>query len=366
MYYCMGRQTVRLERIETVEMENGNETSEAQENPYLVQQIVLEFFLLVLIIVGNVAVLIVIISEGKRSRMNFYIKNLAVADLLCGVFYVIPRIVFLFNNGFFGGNILCKIQEYLKVKFGIYGSNTIMVAVSIDRLFLLLAPMGSLVARGKRPLVVCILCWLLAAVISISGPIVFSYDGKKKHALLTSTDGLRYGTFPLLLSHMTIYFTIIFVGVFVIPTLIIMGCYFTIAYIIWKVSHSSEGRQESNVLNPPQHSSLSNNSQTDSDFGSTITKAKMKTIKMTFVIAIAFVVCWSPYMIVNILSVYDYKMTTNKFFGIFIGSLLPLNSVVNPLIYAAFSVRVCRQFRSKLRRKLSASRSSRRTENVCL
>ena len=31
---------------------------------------------------------------------------------------------------------------------------------------------------GKRPLVVCILCWLLAAVISISGPIVFSYDGE--------------------------------------------------------------------------------------------------------------------------------------------------------------------------------------------
>ncbi|XP_078324671.1 cardioacceleratory peptide receptor-like [Crassostrea virginica] len=331
---------------------NGNETFEAHENPYRVHQIVLEFFLLVLIIVGNVAVLIVIISEGKRSRMNFYIKNLAVADLLCGVFYVIPRIVFHFNNGFFGGNILCKIQEYLK-NFGIYGSNTIMVAVSIDRLFLLLAPMGSLVARGKRPLVVCTLCWLLAAVISISGPIVFSYDGE-------------VCTLNLSRDEITIYFTIIFVGVFVIPTLIIMGCYFTIAFIIWKVSHSSKGRQESNVLNPPQHSSLSNNSQTDSDFGSTITKAKMKTIKMTFVIAIAFVVCWSPYMIVNILNVYGYMMTTNEFFGIFIGSLLPLNSVVNPLIYAAFSVRVCRQFRSKLRRKLSASRSSRRTENVCL
>ena len=40
---------------------------------------------------------------------------------------------------------------------------------------------------GKRPLVVCTLCWLLAAVISISGPIVFSYDGEKKECTLNLT-----------------------------------------------------------------------------------------------------------------------------------------------------------------------------------
>jgi hypothetical protein len=40
---------------------------------------VFEVFLLVLILAGNIAVLAVIIVEGQKSRMHFFIKNLAVA-----------------------------------------------------------------------------------------------------------------------------------------------------------------------------------------------------------------------------------------------------------------------------------------------
>lgn len=41
--------------------------------------LVFDAFLLILILVGNISVLLVIINDGQKSRMNVYIQNLAVA-----------------------------------------------------------------------------------------------------------------------------------------------------------------------------------------------------------------------------------------------------------------------------------------------
>ena len=36
-----------------------------------------------------------------------------------------------------------------------------------------------------------------------------------------------------------------------------------------------------------------------------IPKAKVKTVKMTFVIIFVFILCWSPYIVFDLLQVYD-------------------------------------------------------------
>ncbi|GBP09326.1 Cardioacceleratory peptide receptor [Eumeta japonica] len=73
-----------------------------------------------------------------------------------------------------------------------------------------------------------------------------------------------------------------------------------------------------------------------------IPKAKIKTVKMTFVIVFVFVLCWSPYMVFDLLQVYDFVPATQSNVAVasLIQSLAPLNSAANPVIYFIFSNRI--------------------------
>ncbi|KAF4521464.1 hypothetical protein B566_EDAN001761 [Ephemera danica] len=75
-----------------------------------------------------------------------------------------------------------------------------------------------------------------------------------------------------------------------------------------------------------------------------IPRAKIKTVKMTFVIVFVFIVCWSPYIVFDLLQVFGHvpRTQTNIAVASFIQSLAPLNSAANPLIYCLFSTPVCR------------------------
>lgn len=65
-----------------------------------------------------------------------------------------------------------------------------------------------------------------------------------------------------------------------------------------------------------------------------------------------FVLCWSPYFVLNLLQVYDHipRTQTNIAVASFVQSLAPLNSAANPLIYCLFSTHVCRALRLVVRR----------------
>lgn len=75
-----------------------------------------------------------------------------------------------------------------------------------------------------------------------------------------------------------------------------------------------------------------------------IPKAKVKTVKMTIVIVIVFVLCWSPYIVFDLLQVFEQipRTQTNIAIATFIQSLAPLNSAANPLIYCLFSTHFVR------------------------
>ncbi|KAG5876294.1 hypothetical protein JTB14_032520 [Gonioctena quinquepunctata] len=79
-----------------------------------------------------------------------------------------------------------------------------------------------------------------------------------------------------------------------------------------------------------------------------IPRAKIKTVKMTFVIVFVFVICWSPYIIFDLLQVYGHipKTQTNIAIATLIQSLAPLNSAANPVIYCVFSTHICGNLRT--------------------
>lgn len=65
-----------------------------------------------------------------------------------------------------------------------------------------------------------------------------------------------------------------------------------------------------------------------------------KLIMYNFLISKVFVACWSPYVIFDLLQVYDQipRTQTNIAIASFVQSLAALNSATNPLIYCFFSL----------------------------
>ncbi len=61
---------------------------------YQVEQLTFLWVLFTLIVIGNATVLIaLLVSKGRKSRMNFFIKHLAAADLCVGLISVLTDII---------------------------------------------------------------------------------------------------------------------------------------------------------------------------------------------------------------------------------------------------------------------------------
>ncbi|KOB75018.1 Neuropeptide receptor A26, partial [Operophtera brumata] len=115
-----------------------------------------------------------------------------------------------------------------------------------------------------------------------------------------------------------IWMSLVSAMIFVIPALAIAACYCVIVLTIWT---KSKAVVMSHIESDPDSRRASSRGL--------IPRAKIKSVKMTFVIVFVF----------DLLQVYDYipKTQTSIAVATFVQSLAPLNSAANPLICCMFS-----------------------------
>ncbi|XP_052834476.1 cardioacceleratory peptide receptor [Octopus bimaculoides] len=321
---------------------------------YRTGQLVFLFLLLCFITSGNLILLgaVTLSRAEKRSRMNFFIMHLAIADLLNGFLGVLPELVWKFTVVWYGGPVLCKIIPFIRAVITLL-STFILVSLSIDRLHAIARPMRfSQSSRLSKLLVTS--AWVFAVILPTP--------------LMIFTEQIdicidNYQCWMNLPKYMwKIYFTIVsFVALF-IPALLILFCYVTIIYIIWQNgknewklravgNHSwrngGDGKREESITSNSGH-----RFEYDTHYSrkTHIPQARIRTIKMTFLIVLVFILCWSPYMIYDLLQVYDL-LEENVAVATFVQSLAPLNSAANPIIYGIFTTRICKSLRKMKRIK---------------
>ncbi|XP_063361423.1 cardioacceleratory peptide receptor-like [Cydia amplana] len=294
---------------------------------YQTAQVAVLWILLVAIVAGNATVVLaLLLTKSRKSRMNFFIMQLAIADLWVGLISVLPDLVQRMTISWLAGSLACKLVKYLQ---GVvtYSSTYVLVALSIDRCDAITHPMN-FTGSWRRARALIIGAWLASFLFCI--PMLILFDEDKIQGTLqcwSSISKLQW----------RIWMTSVFVSLFVAPALTISACYGVIVITI---------RQKSRrVLGKRANASRQNSDDLDSRRASSrgiIPKAKIKTVKMTFVIVFVFVLCWSPYMIFDLLQVYDYVPDTqaNVAIASLIQSLAPLNSAANPVIYFIFSNRI--------------------------
>ncbi|OWR47041.1 cardioacceleratory peptide receptor-like [Danaus plexippus] len=296
-------------------------------------QFTVMWVLFVLIVVLNASVIAALLcTNARKSRMNFFIMQLAIADLFVGLINVFGDIVHKITIAWLAGEFMCKFVRFLQ-GIVVYASTYVLVALSIDRCDAITNPMNFSGSWNRaRGLVVS--AWAVSVLFSI--PLLVLYEVKEVQGQLQCW--IELGS-P---RRWQVWMTLVSVMIFVLPALAIAACYAVIVFTIWSNSKAV-------VMSPPVNSRRTKslrNGRSDCEPESRrassrglIPRAKIKSVKMTFVIVFVFVLCWSPYIVFDLLQVYDQIPLTQTTSAVatLIQSLAPLNSAANPLICCMFS-----------------------------
>ncbi|XP_057701961.1 isotocin receptor-like [Corythoichthys intestinalis] len=309
--------------------DNGSHSANASANPLKrndevakVEVAVLGLVLL-LALSGNLCVLWAIrAAKPRQSRMLYFMRHLSIADLVVAVFQVLPQLIWKITFRFCGPDVLCRLVKYAQV-VGMFASTYMLVLMSIDRCLAICQPLRPLRRRRDR---VCVgTSWLLSLIFSTPQVYIFS--------LLEVGDGVYdcWGDFVEPWGAKA-YVTWMTLSIYILPVGVLSVCYGLICVKIWQNVNLKTRRDHFLGLAPNGARYLCRVSSVR-----LISKAKIRTVKMTFVVVLAYIVCWTPFFFVQMWSAWDDAAPREDTAFIIAMLLASLNSCCNPWIYMLFA-----------------------------
>ncbi|XP_010085790.1 PREDICTED: vasopressin V1b receptor [Pterocles gutturalis] len=296
--------------------------------------------------IGNVGVLLAMYRLRKKmSRMHLFILHLGLTDLGVALFQVLPQMIWEVTYRFLGPDLLCKAIKYLQV-LSMFASTYMLIVMTLDRYVAVCHPLRTLQQPSRQAYVMIGATWLLSSLLSLPQIFIFSLrEVRQGSGVLDCWADFRYPWGA------RAYITWTTLCIFILPVGILTVCYSLICYEICK---NLKGKTQSGAPStgrvtaaaPPAPSSSEKGGQCPSGQPSrvssvrTISRAKIRTVKMTFVIVVAYVACWAPFFSMQMWSVWDEDApddeSTNVAFTITM-LLASLSSCCNPWIYMFFS-----------------------------
>nr|XP_056701218.1 vasopressin V1b receptor [Euleptes europaea] len=330
--------------------------------------------ILVVTLLGNLGVLLAMYRLRKKmTRMHLFILHLGLTDLGVALFQVLPQMIWDMTYRFQGPDPLCKAVKYLQV-LSMFASTYMLIAMTLDRYMAVCHPLRTLQQSSCQAYLMIGVTWLLSCLLSLPQIFIFSVqEVRQGSGVLDCWADFKYSWGA------KAYITWITLCVFVLPVAILTVCYSLICH---KICKNLRGKTQSCR---PCAAAVSQAATSQKGAGChpgsrvssvrTISRAKIRTVKMTFVIVLAYVACWAPFFSVQMWSVWDKNApndeSSNVSFTItmLLGSL---SSCCNPWIYMFFSGHLlhdilhyfscCGSLQSNLKRQFSnGSLCSRKT-----
>uniref|UniRef100_A0A8C0FEL3 Arginine vasopressin receptor 1B n=1 Tax=Bubo bubo TaxID=30461 RepID=A0A8C0FEL3_BUBBB len=276
--------------------------------------------------IGNAGVLLAMYRLRKKmSRMHLFILHLGLTDLGVALFQVLPQMIWEVTYRFLGPDPLCRAVKYLQV-LSMFASTYMLIMMTLDRYLAVCHPLHSLQQPSRQAYAMIGATWLLSLLLSLPQIFIFSLrEVRQGSGVLDCWADFRYPWGA------RAYITWTTLCIFILPVGILTVCYSLICYEICK---NLKGKTQSGApgMGGGQPSRVSS--------VRTISRAKIRTVKMTFVIVVAYVACWAPFFSMQMWSVWDEDApsdeSTNVAFTITM-LLASLSSCCNPWIYMFFS-----------------------------
>ncbi|CAF1072691.1 unnamed protein product [Adineta steineri] len=340
----------------------------------------------VLIVSANISVILQLsCSKNRHSRMSFFLLNLAYADLFVGIIIVTRDIIEKSCIPFRLGSIGCRLISFIQGTIA-YNSSYVLVCVAIDRLNAIIRPMDVRTASSAfRYSLISASCYVLVCVaIDRLNAIIRPMDVRTassafRYSLISASwfISMTFASAQLYLrdidtirdipicgnrsdvQNWNAYVYFLFISLYLAPLIVMTASYVIIIVIIWQKSSvkiedglSNKRNEKSRIrrLLSSKKSTSNDDHQIESSIRDVrslgvIPRAKIKTIKMTLVIVIAFTACWSPYFILMIM--HALNLIQHSILIRVTSSLCYMNSLANPLIYWLFATNFCLRLREK-------------------
>jgi hypothetical protein len=187
--------------------------------------------------------------------------------------------------------------------------------------------------------------WLLAALCSL--PMFGVFHLTERNGTFQCENIFRHK--PII--HRQIWIAYICFSVFFIPLLILTICYIR---IFWKVAQKANENKNKTKTLRFKCQTAKVKIQLQSTKSTSLPRAKIKTLKLTFVIIMTFVVCSLPYFVMEmIMSFGNHCIISKAVYGLF-GGMAACNSAANPFIFLGFNVTV--SWLKEVRIRIAAAR----------
>ncbi|XP_053922239.1 neuropeptide FF receptor 2 [Cuculus canorus] len=306
-----------------------------------------------LCMVGNGVVCFTILkSKNMHTVTNLFILNLAVSDLLVGIFCMPTTLLDNIIAGWPFGSLVCKMSGTVQ-GISVSASVFTLVAIAVDRFRCIVYPFKQKLTVPTAVVIIAVI-WILAVAIMCPSAVMLRVQEEKHFRVI-----LGYGneTRPIYWCRedwpdpgmRKIYTTVLFANIYLAPLSLIVIMYARISIALFNTAVPAVGK----------HSQEQRHS---------VSKKKQRVIKMLIIVALLFTLSWLPLWTLMMLSDYanlsDAQLQIiNIYIYPFAHWLAFFNSSINPIIYGFFNENFRRGFQAAFKLQLCSQKMVQR--EVC-
>ncbi|XP_028655376.1 neuropeptide FF receptor 1-like [Erpetoichthys calabaricus] len=308
-----------------------------QHSPLVAASYIISFFFIfILCMVGNSLVCYIVLRNHRmRTVTNLFILNLAVSDLLVGIFCVPTTLVDNLITGWPFSQAVCTMSGLIQ-GVSVSASVFTLVAIAVDRFHCIVYPFRQKLSRLKAILTIGLIWGLAFAIMSPSAAMMTVVHLEGTYMVYNNE------TYPLMTCYeqwpkpemRKIYTTVLFVHIYLAPLGLISLMYGRIVVKLFSYL-GPMGRGTGEL--PEDRTSIS--------------KKKIRVIKMLIIVALLFMISWLPLWTLMLLT--DYTDLDDEQINLLTGYIFPFahwlaffNSSINPIIYGYFNENFKRGFQA--------------------
>ena len=255
-------------------------------------------------VVGNTLVILVVFkNKSMKTPLNYLLVNLAVADILVGVFFGIQFIItpVLTHPGGATGDLLCKfvtggVPGWVGAVMSIFS----LVAIAIERYYAVMSPHGQ---RRKlttaKVVAFVVVSWILAFLWAGVGFFITVYSNEIKGCVRSWSK--------------VIYSSVYTVGwavvAGIVPLSIMGSLYSRIVKRLWFTEQANEATQRAML------------------------RYRRRVTKLVIAVTVVYALCWIPELTIYFLGFTGAIDLTPIHFSI-ASALVFFNSTINPIVYS--------------------------------
>ncbi|XP_054710937.1 tachykinin-like peptides receptor 99D [Uloborus diversus] len=270
-----------------------------------------------------------------RTVTNYFIANLAVADIIIGLFSIPFQFQAALLQRWVLPPFMCAFCPFFQV-LSVNVSIITLSAIALDRYRAVMYPLKAKTSKMSAKVIILAI-WFFSATTSIPYAVALRvtlvYDPLTGNHTRPFCHNVQLSPFVW-----KVYNHILVTLQYFLPLCLITMVYITIGIKL-------------------RDTKTPGNTQSDRD--ANILKNRKKVIKMLFIVVLLFALCWLPFQMYNILQEIFPEINSYRYINViwfFCHWLAMSNSCYNPFIYAIYNERFNTEFKNKFRCCLSPFR----------